>query len=172
MWKVQDQFDNFFPWIFDLKTQNFWLFRNKNIFFDVFWWHFFYFFLFFFFLFLGFQQLDFQCNVLLLCHYCVMTSVPCQNYTKFSYFYVFRGPFFWRTWFLGCFSLFWLPWPLHIFFAILPIYSQYLDLIIRCAYLEQLMDAISHSFLEKSNKFNDEYDGYYFNIMFYFFVSQ
>ena len=54
------------------------------------------------------------------------------------------------------------------FFAPLSLSSQYLDLIIRCASLEQLMGAVSHSFLEKSKNFHDDDDDY-FNIMFYYY---
>ena len=93
-------------------------------------------------------------------------------------FYIFMSSesqlfFFNPKWFLGCFfhyfghhgrSLF--------FFAPLPLSSQYLDLISRCASLEQLMGAVSHSFLEKSKKYyddDDDDDDDYFNIMFYYF---
>ena len=92
-------------------------------------------------------------NILILCFFfnffpskSVMTSVSCQNHSKFSYFqdqFVIFTP----KQLEGCFSLFWSPWPLHIFFAHLPLSSQYLHLIISYALLEQLMGTVNHFFL-------------------------
>ena len=64
---------------------------------------------------------------------------------------------------------------LQIFILLcLPLSSQYLDLISGCASLEQLMGAVSHSFLEKSKKYDDDDDDDddYFNIRFFFYPSK
>ena len=75
-----------------------------------------------------------------------ITLVLCQNYSKFSYIYAFKGQIFFflnLNDFLGVFHYF---GPYFFVVASLPLSSQYLDLIIRCASLEQLMGALSHFF--------------------------
>ena len=61
------------------------------------------------------------------------------------------------------------------FFFRSPFLSQYLDLITRCASLEQLMGAISHFFfvffLKIEHFHDDDDDDDYFKIMFHFFLS-
>ena len=92
----------------------------------------------------------------------IRTSVSCPNYSKCSYFYVFKNYIFVHlNNFLGCFHYFGHHSRSIFYFAPFPLSSQYFNIIISCASLEQLMGAVSHSFLEKSTTYHDDVDDYF-----------